>query len=194
MGVPIANNRYPFPSGYRGYVAFSPSVYVPWNGYENGANTPSSSIIGAVLQVVASGAPTDKQSLIIIGADGLPYQFQFLYAGTPGDQPTAFEVPLPNSGASTAAQVIAALLAVVSLAEGTDQNGDIRQFNWVAQPINATTLRLNSTMNGTTSPSLDPANMVTTSVAQQTFGQTGVSPAKSVCAGVGGMGAFLPGP
>src|SRR6478735_2215624 len=121
MGVPTQSNRYPFPGGYRGYVAFSGGAYAPWNGYNNGANAPNNIYLGAVLQIVSSGVPTDRQIMQIFGPDEKPYNFQFLYAATAGNSPESIEVRLPASGASTAAQTMAALLAVLSLASAATQ-------------------------------------------------------------------------
>lgn len=194
MGIPVSNNRYSFPSGYRGYVAFSGGAYAPWNGYNNGANTPSSSIIGAVLQFLTTGVPTDSQTLTFIGPDGKLYSFQFLYNATGESNPLAITVRLTASGSSTAAQVMTALLAILALPQAITQGGVLVKFPWTSQAVNATTSRLNFNQNGNVSASVTPANMTVTTIAQPTIGQTGISPAKSVCAIAGRTGAFLPGP
>ncbi len=194
MGLPISNNRYPFPFGYRGYVAFSGGAYIPWNGYNNGSNAPNNTVLGAVVQIVTSGVPTDTQSLSITGPDGKVYQFQFLYAATAGTVPGAITVRLPASGASTAAQVMTALLAILSLTQATTQGGTVIPFPWSAQTINATTTRINWLINGAVGAFLIPANMAVTIAAQPIIGQSGTSASRSICASAGKIRAFLPGP
>lgn len=194
MALSISNNKYVFPSGYRSYVAVSTGAYVPWNGYNNGANAPNNTILGAVVQFAATGVPTDAQIMSISGPNGRTYKFQFLYNASVGTDPDAIIVRLPNSGSSTAAQVITALLAVLSAGSGSTEGGATVVFPWVGQSVNATTCRINFTANGAVTGTIAPANMAITTPDSPTPGQSGISTSRSVCASAGPAGAFLPGP
>lgn len=186
MPIQILSNRYPFPLGYR--RAVFASTYVPWNGFVSGNNSPQSAILGATLQIVTSGAPTDLSTLQIIGADGKLYVFQFVYNGTV--QTLGIKIPLPASGASTAAQVMTQIASVLSLSGGFPITGPAVVYPWSYQSINATTSRLNASLSGFMGPSVAPANVAVTTISgNTTFGLTsGICPAR-----VGSVGAFLPG-
>jgi hypothetical protein len=194
MAAPVQNNRYPFPSGYRGYVAFSSGAYTPWNGYNNGANAPNNTFLGAVLQFVASGVPTDGQVMTLFGPDGVTYKFQFLYNSTAGSDPNAVIVRLTASGSSTAAQVMTAMLAVLSLSQAFTEGGALVRFPWVAQSINSTTSRINWTANGLFVSAVAPSNIAIVTVSQPVLGQIGIGTSRSICACAGPRSAFLPGP
>lgn len=195
MAVPIKSNQYKFPAGYRGYVAFlGGGAYVPWNGYNNGVNSPNAAILGAVVQFVATGVPTDLQVMTIFGPDGKAYKFQFLYNGTAGNTPDAISVPLPNSGASTAAQVMTALTTILNTPAPFNQANVPVPLPWVAQTINSTTTRINLTIPGNVTSTVAPANITITVPSQQSVGKTGIGAAMAMPASLGKAGAFLPGP
>jgi hypothetical protein len=183
----ILTNRYRFPQGYRSGV-FNPAQYLPWNGFNSGNNSPGAFMLGAVLDLIATGVPTDLQTLQFTDPrTGFVYVFQFVYAAGVWNQ--GIKIPLPNSGSSTAAQVITAVAGVLGLASGVTFAGDTVSFPWAPQQVNSTTYRLNFLVPGNPGPSVTPANMTQTLSTPYGTTQLGVvSPA------VAGRGfATLPG-
>jgi hypothetical protein len=146
------------------------------------------------LETVSAGVPADEEVLVIGLSDDKFYRFQFLYAGTPGSDPDSVEVPLPNSGLSTAAEVMTALLAVLLLSSAFNQAGDEVYFPWVAQSVNPTTSRINLTTAASVTGSFGVTNVTITAISQPTLGFTGLGTSHGIPGSLGKLGAFLPGP
>jgi hypothetical protein len=187
MGVPLKTNRYAFPFGYRIGVP-QPSSYVPWNGYLNGYNSPQADILGPVLQFVTSAAPADLSTMTVTGYDGKVYLFQFVYNASV--QTLGIKIPLPASGASTAAQVMTAIVGVLSQGSGVTIGGQTVYFPWNFQTINATTSRLNWNVPGVPGATASPAGVAITVIASF---NTPTLTARTAVAKAGFIGAFLPG-
>lgn len=183
VGVPIVSNRLSLPPGYAKYA----SVYTPWNGYSNGINSPAAVIIGSILDISASGAPADLSSFTIHnpGASEESYQFQFVYNGSVQTQ--GIGIPLPNSGASTAAQVITAIATVMNQVSGTDIDNNVIPFPWTIDQVTATELRVEWKVNGNSTSFAFPTGITITTESQPSFSVGSLVPGS-----LGKLGAALP--
>ncbi len=182
MAANIITNRYGFPPGYRTAV-FKP--YSVWNGFVGSLNGPGATFQGAVISITASAAPADLSLLDITGPDGKLYTFQFVYAASALTH--GIKIPLPASGASTAAQVMTAINGVVGLASGVDFGGATVIYPWVRQGVSAVVSLLNFTSGGPVTSFSAPAGIGIAAVSQGGFTSIGVAPAK-----VGRGFGFLP--
>jgi hypothetical protein len=139
----------PFVRCPRGYInsvlamGFGSAVYRPWNNSPV-ATAPTIEQLGAVAVLTATATPADL-STISLTINGIVYQFQFVY--NTSVQTLGIKVPLPNSGVSTNAQVNTALLAVVSLAGGTDIVTGEKTFPWVAGQTGSAQTTISLTTN-----------------------------------------------
>ncbi len=147
----VASNRYKFPAGYANAkypTATNPhnTPYNPWNG----ASLPSPGLSkrGASQQLAIASVPADLSTLIVTAPNGAQYKFQFVYNASVQNSPGSIAVPLPASGASTAAQVTTALTAVLQLAPATTLEGVKVFFPWQAISGDATHVTLNYTVDG----------------------------------------------
>lgn len=147
----VASNRYKFPAGYSN--AKYPTATNPHNTPEapwNGAILPSPGLSkrGAAQQLAIASVPADLSTLIVTAPNGAQYKFQFVYNASVQNSPGSIKVPLPNSGASTAAQVTTALTAVLQLNPALTLEGAQVFFPWQAISGDATHVTLNYTVDG----------------------------------------------
>jgi hypothetical protein len=165
MVQPITSNRYKLPRGYSSYIAvpYFGGYYTPWNGYNNGANSPGAVILGAVTSISIASVPPNSSVMTFTDSIGREYSFQFLYPATlPGNNVVA--VDLPNGGASTAAQVTTALLAAL---QSPQTDSDEIQVSWTVngneqdittpdgisrETVSSTSLNLSSVLPGAVGP------------------------------------------
>lgn len=187
MSIPVISNRYSFPLGYR-HVG-TPVFPAPWNGFLSGTNSPQATILGAVLQIVTSAAPADLSTFSFGGPDGKQYLFQFVYNASV--QTLGIKIPLPLSGASTAAQVMTQIAGVLSLPTGVIIGGGIAVFPWNFQTINGTTSRINFNYPGPVGSTSVPTGVALTIIAPTSV--AALSSTSPVPGKVGPLGAFLQG-
>ena len=184
MSTAILTNRIKFPSGYRKVSQVSP--YTPWNGFVSGQNSPGVSQFGATYTFTVASVPADLSTIQMVGPDGKGYTFQFVYNASV--QTLGIKIPLPASGASTAAQVATAFLGVVNQASALDVLGNRIVFPWSAQQTGAAVIALNWNVAGVGNSSGVLPGTISLVVTQGGFGQ-----AATVPGGAGFVGAFLPG-
>lgn len=187
MVQPITSNRYKLPRGYSSYIAvpYFGGYYTPWNGYNNGANSPGAVILGAVTSISIASVPPNSSVMTFTDSIGREYSFQFLYPATlPGNNVVA--VDLPNGGASTAAQVTTALLAALQSPQ-TDSDGDPVSFPWVADQTGADEIQVSWTVNGNEQDITTPDG-----ISRETVSSTSLSLSSVLPGAVGPIRATLP--
>jgi len=184
MSATVITNRPKLPAGYRVYSAVAIIQYNPFNGAKSAFN-PGLSQFGATQDISVSAVPADLSLLVINGPDGKAYTFQFVYNASVWS--AGIKVPLPNSGASTAAQVSAALTAVMNATFGTSFGGVTVPFPWTAAQTAAAVTTLSWTIAGSPGAPTLPAGIGNVNT-QGGFGRSAVVPAMLSP----GVFAFLP--
>jgi hypothetical protein len=134
-----------FPPGYKHTAA--PLGYNPWNNSKIAAS-PARVKVGAIQVFNVGSAPADLSTFILNAPNGQSYTFQFAYAGS--IPTTGITVRLPNSGASTAAQVLTAIAGVLALAGGQNVGGAFQAFPWAYATTGATQFQVQWQMAGVT--------------------------------------------
>lgn len=187
----IITNRYKRPPGY--YVGVSPLVPdavarpLPWNGYTNGANSPGAGMFGTIglLAADVGGPPTDGQTLSISAGDAV-FLFEILY---PPSLATGgrIGIDLPAGGASTQAQVAAAIAGVLGAGSGVDSDGVTHYFPWEAAVVASTSVQIGLTIHGSIGAPILPAGLAF-SVAQAETAVVGTCTPASL----GGRPATMP--
>lgn len=176
MAVPIVTNRYKLPAGYDSYIAVPHygGYYTPWNGYNNGANSPASVILGASTAISIASVPPNSSIMTFTDSIGREFVLQFCYPATlPGLN--AVPVNLPNGGASTAAQVTAALLAAMQSPQ-LDAEGDSVSFPWVALQTGATDITVNWAVAGNEQDVTTPDGISRETISSSTVSLSSVLP------------------
>ncbi len=176
---------YGFPTGYNN--AKYPPPFRPWNGafYPS----PARQVQGASQELVIASVPADLSTLIITAPNGAQYIFQFVYNASVQNAPGSIKVPLPASGASTAAQVTTALTAVLQSVMPLNLAGQPVLLPWVAISGLPTHVTLNYTVPGLVSAIGGTQVTITQfATAPQTFVLANTVPGKC-----GFNGAFLHG-
>lgn len=191
MSVAIITNKYKRPAGYS--VGVSPGLPeplarpLPWNGYTNGANSPSAGHFGAVgvLGAVGGGPPTNGQTLQLSVGDRT-FQFEYLY---PPSLPSLgrIGITLPAGAASTQAQVATQTALILGAGSGVDSDGVTHIFPWQAAVGPATSVHIDLNVHGTINADILPAGLGFT-VASSESAVVGVSTPASM----GGRPATLP--
>ena len=189
MATSVITNRYHFPPGYRRVAQndVPGKYYSPYNGFFSAPGlNPTQNQFGAEMVITAAGVPADLSLMTVRAPNGREYVFQFVYNASV--QNAGIKIPLPNSGASTAAQVSAAILAVLAAGSGTPFGSSIAlTFPWVATASSATANKVSFNVAGASVAGTYPANISEGSVVQGGFGQAVSNPGRS-----GFIGAFLP--
>ena len=170
--VPISRNRIRLPVGYR---SGSSSLRSSIPGYALPKVGPGRNILGATQNFTVASVPADLSTLIVNAPDGKAYTFQFVY--NTSVQTLGIKIPLPLSGASTAAQVATAVLGVVGLSGGTPISGPAVIYPWVtATPVSAH-FELDYTVNGAAgAPTGTQATITVVTTAPNLNGSTSVLP------------------
>lgn len=172
MASPV-KRRYPFPAGYRTYS--QPSGYKPWNNAANSAS-PARTLLGATQLYNIASVPADLSTFVLNAPNGQSYTFQFVYNASV--QTLGIKIPLPLSGASTAAQVQTAIAGVLVLAGGTTIGGTFVSFPWTYATTGAAQFRINWTVAGATALATGTQVTITAgAVAQSVFAFSAVVPA-----------------
>jgi hypothetical protein len=144
MPVAITRNSYRFPRGYA--KSRFPTTYIPWNGAVN-SPSPGRSRLGATQVFNIASVPADLSTFILNTPDGRSFTFQFVYNASV--QTLGIKIPLPLSGASTAAQVQTAMAAVLGAGSGTPIGGSPVVFPWVYNITGAAQFRIDWSVGGT---------------------------------------------
>lgn len=185
MAALIVSNRIQPPPGYRKpYSAMS--VYKPWN-WAPGLS-PGNQLLGSAFGIAISAVPGDLATMALVGPNGVSYLFQFVYNASVWNQ--GIKIPLPLSGASTPAQVAAAIVSVLNAGTATLFGGTSIVLPWSAVLTSASALNVNFTVPGQIGSSTSPAG-VTISVSNQ-YGTNSIR-AIPFPAMAGYVGGFLPG-
>lgn len=192
MSAAIVNNRLKFPPGYR-QMAY-PTRYKPYNGFLSAARPDSIAVAVAQLFNIAS-VPADLSTFILHAPNGIGgggntgfFSFQFVYNASV--QTTGIKIPLPLSGATTAAQVQTAIKAVLSQAFGTPLVGGGFALPWIYNQTGAAAFRIDWTVPGPVVPATGTQATITPGATFAAF----LSVGNSVVPGRYGKNhAFLPG-
>lgn len=184
MVAPLASNRYSCPKGYRQYPG---PRYIPWNSFVS-PGSPGLIILGAVQQLNISAVPPDLSTLTLVAPDGSGGTiFQLVYNASVWG--TGIKVPLPASGASTAAQTATQLLSILSQKSGVDFNGVTHFYPWVASAVSATQIAISWTVAGANRAPELPANILSVNTSAQSY-----SAGNAIVPGIQGKTfSFLPG-
>jgi hypothetical protein len=131
MAASVISNRPSLPFGYRrGVLGLPLTKYLPFNG---GGNSPGTIRTGTTQAYAIGSVPADLSTFILNAPNGQSFTFQFVYnASSPS---TGITIPLPLSGASTAAQVRAAMAAVLGASGSNNFGGGFQSFPWVFLPL-----------------------------------------------------------
>ncbi len=173
-----------FPTGYAGAKYTSP--FTPWNGSLNGFS-PARKLRGGSQVLAIASVPADLSTLILNAPNGQSFLFQFVYNASV--QTLGIKVPLPLSGASTAAQVTTALNTVLAAIGGTPLAGSFIGFPWQAIQGDATHVTINWTQGGAlVAPTGTQATITVSGTVVAAFVLGAIVPAKT-----GPVYAFLPG-
>ncbi len=176
MASSIVTNRLTLPFSYKTGVLSGPLVkYLPFNG---GGNSPGTIRLGGTQSFTIGSVPADLSTFILNAPNGQSYTFQFVYNASV--QTLGIKIPLPLSGASTAAQVRAAIMGIMSLSGAFDINGVFRSFPWVALSLLTTSFEIDWRVAGALVPvsGTQATISVNTAVAQSIARTNNVVPAR----------------
>lgn len=182
----LTTNRLSPPPGYRKPYA-SAAVFSVWNGAPG--LSPASQLLGARQTLTVSAVPADLTTMTLSGPDGVNYLFQFVYNAS--TQTQGIKIPLPLSGASTPAQVQAAISAVIGQASAFTFGGVKVTFPWFASVLSATAAEVDWTIAGPIVSTATPAGITAATVYQ--FSPTGYRRVVPFPAMAGPVAGFLPG-
>lgn len=144
MSQPIAVNHLKNPYPKAQYALPGLLCYRQYNGYLGPG--PETVRVGATQLYNVGAVPADLSTLILNAPNGQNYAFQFVYNSSV--QTTGIKVPLPLSGASTAAQTTTALLNILNGGSGTPFGGSLVTFPFLAPQTGAAQFRIDWRMNG----------------------------------------------
>ncbi len=143
----LIKRPYGLPAGYSNARYSAPTKYLPWNGSLKTAS-PARAQGGASQTYNVASVPADLSTLIVTTPTGRVLTFQFLYAGSVLGAGN-IGIPLPASGASTAAQVTTQILSVFNAGSATPLGGVLTPFTFIIGTTTATTFVLLWTVAGT---------------------------------------------
>jgi len=183
----LIRRNYGLPPGYSNAKYAAPTTYKPWNGSLS-ASSPARARGGASQTFSVASVPADLSTLILTTPTGRVLTFQFVYAGSVQTAGT-IKIPLPASGASTAAQVTTQILSVFNAGSGIPLGGVSTPFQFIIGTTTATTFVLLWTVSGpTTALGGTQATVTITATAAAFFTPEPVVPAR-----VGRLYSFLHG-
>ncbi len=178
MAVPVKSNTYKRPYN------FFPLV----NAVIGYSKNYFKAILGASQTLAVASVPADLSTLILTAPNGQAYRFQFVYNASV--QTLGIKVPLPASGASTAAQVNTALQAVLNAGQALDfSTGLLVTLPWAASIVASASTEVDYTIPG--APGAiggTQATITNPTSAAQSIGVGPIVPAR-----IGPVSALMPG-
>ena len=174
MGAVFRN--YPRPAGYSYPAAVANLAYKPWNGSLI-SPSPARQRVGATQTYSVASVPADLSTFILNAPNGQSYTFQFVYNASV--QTLGIKIPLPLSGASTAAQVRAQIASILGLSGGIPIGGSFISFPWAYLTTDATHFQIQWNVAGTVNAATGTQATITQSATVASFfGLAAVLPAR----------------